>query len=188
MKINPCCTLLPLLLLLAACAEQRQVVAHYGAPPAVKPLAIRVAPVPMPDDVAPLLAYHQSLRKMTQGELLKELSGLLQQQRTPKLTLQTGMILMLTRGSGDLARAQSLFDGVAGTTDPEAQGLRPFALLLSSHCAEARRLGDNADRLSAQLKENQRKSEQLSDTLEALKAIERGLPVRPSTGTSAGAR
>ncbi|QGZ42999.1 hypothetical protein IP92_02739 [Pseudoduganella flava] len=175
-------------LLLAACAQQRPVLAHYPAAPPVQPLPIRVAPVAPPDEVAPLLAYHQSLRKMTQGELLKELSGLLQQQRTAKITLQMGMILMLTRGSGDLARAQSLFDSVTSSTDPEAEGVRAFAQLLSSHCAEARRLSDVADRLASQLKETQRKTDQLNETLEALKAIERGLPVRPTSGGSAGAR
>jgi hypothetical protein len=178
-----CLLVLPLMLL-SACGSQRNMLAHYGAPPPVQPLPIKVEPVALPDEVTPLLVYHQSLRKMTQGELLKELSGLLQQQRTPKLTLQTGMILMLTRGGGDLARAQGLFDSVAGSHDPNSQGLRAFAQLLSSHCAEARRLYDQADRLSNQLKDTTKKTEQLSDTVEALKAIERGLPVRPANGAN----
>lgn len=178
--------LLPLVLALSACSTQRSVLPHYGTLPPVKPLPIKVEPVALPDEVMPLLVYHQSLRKMTQGELLKELSGLLQQQRTPKVTLQIGMILMLTRGGGDLARAQTLFDGVAASDE---SGLRAFAQLLSSHCAEARRLYDQADRLSTQLKDTTRKTEQLSDTVEALKAIERGLPVRPANGASTpGAR
>lgn len=177
--------LLPLLMLLSACGSQRGMVMHYGVPPPVAPLPIRVEPVALPDEVTPLLVYHQSLRKMTQGELLKELSGVLQQQRTPKLTLQIGMILMLTRGGGDLARAQSLFDGVAASNEPGTQGLRAFAQLLSSHCTEARRLYDQADRLSTQLKDTTRKTEQLNDTVEALKAIERSLPVRPANGAAA---
>jgi hypothetical protein len=176
--------LLPFLLLLSACGTQHSVLAHYGAPLAVQPMPIKVEPVALPDEVMPLLVYHQSLRKMTQGELLKELSGLLQQQRTPKVTLQTGMILMLTRGGGDLARAQGLFEGVASSHEPGTQGLRAFAQLLSSHCAEARRLYDQADRLAVQLKDSARKTEQLSDTVEALKAIERGLPVRPANGAN----
>ncbi|WP_338765301.1 hypothetical protein [Massilia sp. METH4] len=179
--------LVPLLLLLSACGSQPSVLAHYGAPPPVKPMPIKVEPVALPDEVMPLLVYHQSLRRMTQGELLKELSGLLQQQRTPKVTLQTGMILMLTRGGGDLARAQGLFDGVAASNDPGSQGLRAFAQLLGSHCAEARRLYDQADRLSVQLKDTTKRTEQLSDTVEALKAIERGLPVRPANGANGAA-
>ena len=177
-----------LLLLLAGCVTQRAMPVHYPAPPPVQPVPVTVAPVAPPDEVAPLLAYHQSLRRMTQGELLKELSGLLLQRRTPKLSLQIGMNLMLTRGGGDLPRAQAQFDSVAASTDPATQGLRPLAQLLSSYCAEARRLGEHADRLSAQLKDTQRKSDQLNETLEALKAIERGLPVRPSSGPSGSAR
>lgn len=176
MTIKP----LPLLLCLAlgACAQRPP------AAPALPPLPAPAAPAPLTllvapqDEVAPLLAYHQSLRRMTQGELLKELSGLSQQQKTPKLLLQSAMVLSLTRGSGDLARAQAQFDIVATAPEPEAQGLRQLAQLLSAHCAETRRLMDESERLRAQLRDNQRKTEQLSDTLEALKEIERGLPAR----------
>ncbi|MBB3118927.1 hypothetical protein [Pseudoduganella violacea] len=180
--------LLPLCLsLLSACAyHPRPQPSAMPALPAVAPQAQAMLPVAPPDEVAPLLAYHQSLRRMTQGELLKELSGISLQQKTPKLALQTGMILMLTRGGGDLARAQSLFDSVAGAGEAEALTLKPLAQLMSSHCAEARRLSEQNEKLQVQLKDNQRKTEQLNDTLEALKAIERGLPVRPSAGTSSG--
>lgn len=178
---------LPLALLLG-CAQKPVATLHYPLTPRVAPLPVAVAPVVPRDEVAPLLAYHQSLHRMTQGELLKELSSIMLQQRTPKIALQTGLILMLTRGTGDLARAQSNFDSVVGSTEPEAEGLKPLAQMLSSHCAEARRLADVSDRLSLQLRETQRKSEQLNETLEALKAIERGLPVRPSSGASAGGR
>ena len=51
-----------------------------------------------------------------------------------------------------------------------------------------RRLADHAEKLNAQLKDGQRKNEQLNDMLEALKAIERGLPVRPSSGQSGGVK
>jgi len=179
---------LPLALLLQGCAQKPVATLHYPLTPRVAPLPVAVAPVVPRDEVAPLLAYHQSLHRMTQGELLKELSSIILQQRTPKIALQTGMILMLTRGGGDLARAQSNFDSVIGSTEPEAEGLKPLAQLLSSHCAEARRLADASERLSLQLRETQRKSEQLNETLEALKAIERGLPVRPTSGASAGGR
>ncbi|GGY76838.1 hypothetical protein ACFFTM_22275 [Pseudoduganella plicata] len=179
---------LPLALLLEGCAQKPVATLHYPLTPRVAPLPVAVAPVVPRDEVAPLLAYHQSLHRMTQGELLKELSSIMLQQRTPKIALQTGLILMLTRGGGDLARAQANFDSVVGSTEPEAEGLKPLAQLLASHCAEARRLSDATDRLALQLRETQRKSDQLNETLEALKAIERGLPVRPTSGASAGGR
>ena len=182
MNIKPLPTLPVLLLplLLAACAQRQP------APPALPPLPAPAAPAPLTllvaphDEVSPLLAYHQSLRRMTQGELLKELSALSQLQKTPKVLLQSAMVLSLTRGSGDLARAQAQFDIVATAPEPEAQGLRQLAQLLSAQCADTRRLVEDADRLRVQLKDNQRKNEQLNETLEALKEIERGLPARAS--------
>jgi methyl-accepting chemotaxis protein len=167
--------------LLSACATRPPETQPLPPPPMAAAMSTPLIHVSPQDEAAPLLAYHQSLRRMSQGELLKELSGLSLQQATPKLALQTGMILMLTRGAGDLARAQAQFDSVASSSEPAAQSIKPLAQLLSSHCAEARRLSEHADRLAAQLKENQRKTEQLNDMLEGLKAIERNLPVRPST-------
>jgi hypothetical protein len=174
----------PLLLftLVAACAQreplpQAPALPPLPAPAAPAPLTLLVAPQ---DEVAPLLAYHQSLRRMTQGELLKELSGLSLQQKTHRNLLQSAMVLSLTRGNGDLARAQAQFDIVATAQEPEAQGLRQLAQLLSAHCADTRRLLDEGERLRAQLRDNQRKTDQLNETLEALKEIERGLPARAS--------
>ncbi|MTW11545.1 hypothetical protein GM658_13145 [Pseudoduganella eburnea] len=171
--------LLPLLLL-GACAQRQPVTAPLPPlppPPSPAQLTLVVAPQ---DEVTPLLAYHQSLRRMTQGELLKELSNLAQLPKTPKAQLQSAMVLSLTRGNGDLARAQAQFEVVASAPEPEAQGLRQLAQMLSAQCADTRRLLDDSERLRAQLKDNQRKNEQLNETLEALKEIERGLPARAS--------
>ncbi|TFW19188.1 hypothetical protein E4L98_16775 [Duganella callida] len=119
---------------------------------------------------------------MSQGELLKELSGLSLQQRSPRVAIQMGMVLMLTRVSGDLARAQALLDSVASSPDPEAAPLRALAQLLSSNCAETRRLAEHGDKLLAQQKESQKRIDQLNEMLEGLKTIERTLPPRPAAG------
>ncbi len=140
--------------------------APAGAPPP--------ATLMLPDETAPLLAYHQQVRRMAQGELLQELAALGQRQPSPRVALQMGMVLMWTRGSGDLARAQAQFDGVAATPNP----LAPLAALLAAQCQEQRRLADHGERLAAQLKDSQRKIDQLTDTVESLKAIERNLPAR----------
>lgn len=169
-------------LLLAACTLNSPLPDDPAPAPAPPPVVEKVAaPPPPPDEVGPLLGYHQALRRMSQGELIKELSGLGQQARGPRVALQMGMALMLTRGGGDLARAQALLDSVASSAEPEAAPFRPLAQLLSSNCAEMRRLYDHADRLAAQQKDSQRRIDQLNDTLEALKAIERTLPVRPAS-------
>lgn len=178
------CALLSLTL--AACTQVQPKPAPVPQPPP-PPVVVELAPPPQPlDEVGPLLNYHQSLRRMSQGELLKELSGLTQQPRSPRLSMQMGMVLMLTRGSGDLARAQTLFDAVGNSTDSEAAAFKPLALVLSSNCAEARRLAEHADRLAAQQKESQRRIEQLNDMVEGLKNIERTLPVRPAASAPQG--
>jgi hypothetical protein len=181
MKSDPRLLTLLLCLSLTACALN----SPMPPPPVPEPVPAPVAepeptPLPPPDEVGPLLSYHQSLRRMSQGELLKELSGLSLQQRSPRVTLQMGMVLMLTRGNGDLARAQSLLDSVATSANTEAGPFRLLAQLLSSNCAETRRLAEHADKLAAQQKDNQRRIDQLNDMVEGLKAIERTLPARPS--------
>lgn len=149
------------------------------------PAIVELPPPPPPDEVGPLLSYHQQLRKMTQGDMLKELSGLSLQQRSPRVAVQMGMVLMLTRGSGDLARAQALLDSVATATETEAQPFKALAQLLSSNCVETRRLAEHADKLAVQQKDSQRRIDQLNEMLEGLKTIERTLPARPAPGPQA---
>jgi len=155
------------------------------APPPPVVEAETPRPPPPPDEVGPLLSYHQSLRRMSQGELVKELSGLGLQQRSPRVALQMGMVLMLTRGSGDLARAQALLDSVATSADTDAAPFRLLAQMLSSNCAETRRLAEHAEKLAVQQKDNQRRIDQLNEMLEGLKTIERTLPARPAPGPQA---
>jgi hypothetical protein len=166
---------------LSACAAPRLPETLPELPPAPPPPAPAAA-VQMADETAPLLAYHQQLRRMTQGELLQELVALGQRQPSPRITLQSAMVLQWTRGAGDLARAQALYDSVAGSAHP----LAPLAALLSAQCYEQRRLAEHGERLAAQLRDSQRKNEQLADMLESLKAIERNLPARAAIQPQGG--
>ena len=174
-------TMLPLCaaLALSACTLGPTRPAPASAPPAPPPVA--AAPEPEPDPLAPLLDYHQTLRHMTQGELLKELSSLYLQPKNAGVTVQIAMVLMLTHGSGDLSRAQTLLDNVANSADDDAQPLKPLAQLLSGDCSETRRYADHADRLAVQLREAQRRTDQLNDMVEGLKAIERAQPASTTT-------
>ncbi|NVD72789.1 hypothetical protein D0T25_26225 [Duganella sp. BJB488] len=188
MKRNSPLLLLLLSLSLAGCTLTQPrpplpTPAEVTLPP--PPAIVELPPPPPPDEVGPLLSYHQQLRKMTQGDMLKELSGLSLQQRSPRVAVQMGMVLMLTRGSGDLARAQALLDSVATATETEAQPFKALAQLLSSNCAETRRLAEHADKLAVQQKDSQRRIDQLNEMLEGLKTIERTLPARPAPGPQA---
>ncbi|MTV37908.1 hypothetical protein GM676_10000 [Duganella radicis] len=170
-------------LMLAACTLNSPLPDDPAPAPAPPPVVqVVMPPAAPPDEIGPLLSYHQALRRMSQGELVKELSGLGLQQRSPRVALQMGMALMLTRGGGDLARAQTLLDSVATSAEVEAAPFRPLAQLLSANCAEMRRWYDHADKLAVQQKESQRRIDQLNDMLEGLKAIERTLPARPAPG------
>jgi hypothetical protein len=159
-----------------------------AAPPPPVVEAEPTPPPPPPDEVGPLLSYHQSLRRMSQGEMLKELSGLSLQQRSPRVAVQMGMVLMLTRGNGDLARAQALLDSVATSADTEAGPFRLLAQMLSSNCAETRRLSEHADKLAIQQRDSQRRIDQLNEMLEGLKTIERTLPSRPAPTPQGGTK
>ena len=66
------------------------------------------------------------------------------------------------------------------SSEPDAQVLKPFAQFLLASNAELRRLNEQADKLVQQNKDAQRRIDQLNETLEALKAIERSLPARPN--------
>ena len=95
------------------------------------------------------------------------------------------MLLTLRHDSDDLARAQTLTDGVIKSTEPDALIVKPLARIFAADYAEMRRLSDQADKLSQQAKESQRRVEQLQQTLEALKAIERTLPAPPNGAPAA---
>jgi hypothetical protein len=149
-------------------------------------IALRPAPT-APCEIDALLGYHQWLHELAPAELAKELAALHAQPKSAQSALKKSMLLTLSHNDGDLARAQTLIDGVVKSTEPDALILKPLAQILASNYAEMRRFSDQADRLNQQTKESQRRVEQLSETLEALKAIERTLPARPNGAPAASA-
>ena len=168
-----------LCLALAACA-----VKPVAAPP---PVLAAPKPVAPPDEVGPILVYQQSLRGLGAPELAKELASQDGQAKNARQSLRMALVLMQSRSNADLARAQGLIDGVTGAADEPSLRLKPLAQLLAAYCADLRRSGEHADKLGQQLKDSQRRTEQLNDKLESLKAIERNLPTRPGQTGNAGA-
>ena len=166
--------ILPLLLsllsvLLAACATP--------PPPEAPTTTVKlVTTVGGMDD---LLIYHQTLRRLSQQELGRELQALNARQGGAMLAMQKAMVLGLTHDAHDLARAQVQLGAVLNATDSDAVALKPLAQLLVSNYAEMRRLSDNAEKAGQQAKESQRRMDQLNEKLEALKNIERTLPGQP---------
>jgi len=108
---------------------------------------------------------------------------------TPEQSLELALLLGLLQAPGDTARALDLLQGVLQRTDPEALAWRHPALLLKALLSEQRRLQEQAERLNAQLRDQQRDSQrridQLNEKLEALKSIERSLNQRAAPAAPA---
>jgi hypothetical protein len=86
--------------------------------------------------------------------------------------------LALGRSSVELTQSAAQLDVIAASTDPATEALKPLAVLLSARVVEQRRLQDSVDKLNQQLRDSQRRSDQLNEKLEALKAIEQTLPAK----------
>ena len=84
-----------------------------------------------------------------------------------------------------MTRAQALLQRVLAQHQPQAQALHPLARMLIAQHAETRRLEDQLERQNQQTKEANRRIEQLNDRLEALRALERSLVIRPAATLSA---
>ena len=87
----------------------------------------------------------------------------------------------------DTARALGLVQRVLGNTGAAAQPLHPLARLLEARLLQQRRLEDQLDRQAQQLRDTQRRNDQLSERLEAVRAIERSLSTRPAPAASPSA-
>jgi hypothetical protein len=175
------------LLLLMACAQP--LLPTPAAAPAAAPVPPPPPPVvvvmqaepPAPDDVAArqLLAFHERLRTMSGAEQAQTLARM-SPAGAPADTLQVVLLLAQTRQPGDLARALALLEPLVRDTSPWS-GL---ARLLQGRLAEQRRLEELNERQAQQLREQQRRLDQLSQQLNALRAIERSLGARPAPASA----
>lgn len=101
-------------------------------------------------------------------------------------TLELALVLAQTRQNGDLARALALVDplarlptasaGMPGNASAPWQGL---ARLLHLRLLEQRRLEEQTERQAQQNRDMQRRIDQLSSQIDALRTIERSLSTRP---------
>lgn len=144
-------------------------------PPAPSPAAAPAAP----QGAHPLegaVAYAERVRSLPPAELAQEVQRLGDTTYAPLRATQLALALGQSRTASNTARAQSLLQRVLADGSGEAQALQPFARLLSAQLADQRRADEQAERQAQQLREAQRRIEQLNDRLEAVRAIERSLP------------
>ena len=192
-------TVLVMPMLLAACAEppkpppEAVVVQPPPPPPPPPPVqpveAEPMAPATQPGwlltqhaqgPVAALLTYADKVRPLGGNELAAEITRLGEPGEVPIAQVQLALVLAQTRAPADLARALGLLQRGIANPSNEAQVLHPLARLLAARYQEQRRVEDDRDRQAQQLRDSQRRIEQLSDRIEALRAIERSFS-RPNS-------
>ena len=138
--------------------------------------------------VALLLAQTDRVLKLPPAELAREIARLSEaEDATADTPLLLATALAQTRQAVDTARALGLVQRVLGNTGAAAQPLHPLARLLEARLLQQRRLEDQLDRQAQQLRDSQRRNDQLSERLEAVRAIERSLSTRPAPPPSAPA-
>lgn len=159
------------------------------APPAWVVTPVQVPPVtlpevlssqtPLPDVVTALLTYSERLRQLNPNDLAAEIALQGDPGNGPLRQMQLALALMQLPQAVDTARALGLLQRLVSSALPDATPLKPLARLLAQRLLEQRKLEEGLERQSQQLRENQRRIDQLSDRLEAMRAIERSLTTRP---------
>jgi hypothetical protein len=170
-------------LLAGACAQRSGSPDLPGAVAEVAPRTVEVIvriPEVSPADQAArdFLDYQERLRLMPRTDLPRELARL-DPPVSPARTLELALALGQTRNPPDTARALALLEALLRSADPALAPWQPLARLLAGRYAEQRRLEDQTERQAQQLRDSQRRIDQLTHQLEALKAIERSLSRPP---------
>ena len=160
-------------------APQVLVVTPVQAPAATPPESLNAPASPLPDVVTALLTYSERVRQLNPADLAAEIAVQGDPGNAPLRQMQLALALMHSPQAVDTARALGLLQRVVGNPSPEATLLKPLARLLGYQLMEQRRLEDGLERQSQQLRDNQRRIDQLNERLEAMRAIERSLTTRP---------
>nr|WP_255593416.1 hypothetical protein [Acidovorax sp. sic0104] len=154
-----------------------------AAPAPEKPeaaLPAELEPVPTSGTLQQVLAQTDLTLRMAPAELAKEIARLNEaEDAATENSLLLAMALAQTRQPVDTARALGLVQRVLGNQAAAAQALHPLARLLEARLLQQRRLEDQLERQAQQLRDAQRRNEQLNERLEAVRAIERSLTTRP---------
>lgn len=129
-------------------------------------------PVPAPPPPPPAPVCPEPPPPVAADEGLKALQGHV-------ADLHKALQLGQGRSAAEQAQAAAQLDAIANSTDPQAEALKPLAALTAARLAEQKRQQDSIDKLNQQLRDSQRRNEQLNEKLEALKAIEQTLPAKP---------
>jgi enoyl-CoA hydratase/carnithine racemase len=137
--------------------------------------------------LAAMLSYADKVRPLGGNELGAEIARIGDPGDSPTTQMQLAILLSQTRVPADLARALGLLQRVIANPSPEAQPLHPLARALAARYVEQRRVEDDRDKQVQQLRDSQRRIDQLNDRIEALRAIERSFARPAATPAPAAA-
>ncbi len=154
------------------------------APPAPLAAESDEPTTPPKDLLRDTLAYADRTLGASTTDLARETARLSElDESKPSRALRLALVLAQTRQPVDTARALGLVQRTLA--NPAAQALHPLARLLEARLTQQRRLEDQLDRQTQQLRDAQRRNDQLSERLEAVRAIERSLTTRPTPAAPA---
>lgn len=171
--------LLACFFLLSACAAKP--VTAPAAPPAPRE----------PDVVQQVVDYQGWLVQQTPESLAAEIERL-EKTATPRAQLEHALLLAQRHQPADLEEALAVLANLQASTDPAAATWRQVATALApawrADLQEQKRLREQLDKQSQQMRDTQRRADQLNEKVEqlgqkldALKSIELNLPKPAST-------
>ena len=158
------------------------------APPSQPPVVLSGDTTPVPDVVTALLSYADRLHALSPADLAAEIVVQGDPGNVALRQMQLALALTHLRQPADTARALGLFQRVIAHPGPESLPLKPLARLLANRLLDQRKLEEATDRQAQQLRDSQRRIDQLNERLEAMRAIERSLTTRPPAAAPNGAR
>ncbi|MFN4117475.1 MAG: hypothetical protein ACK4HJ_01530 [Acidovorax sp.] len=133
------------------------------------------------DPVTTVLAQMDATLRLAPPDLAREIARLAEaEEAAVENPLLLASALVQTRQPVDTARALGLVQRVLGNKGPQAQPLHPLARVLEARLLQQRRLEEQLERQNQQLRDAQRRNDQLNERLEAVRAIERSLTTRPA--------
>ncbi|MCW7539820.1 hypothetical protein OOT46_18455 [Aquabacterium sp. A7-Y] len=170
--------------LLAACAQLPEVTEVRQVKVPVRVPVVVVEPA---DEAARhVLRYAERVRTLTPPELQAEIARIGDPQLAPAAALELALVLGQTRAPGDMGRAVIALETLLRSTAPQAAPWQPLARLLLPRYSEVKRLEEQIEKQNQQVRDGQRRLDQLNEKLEALKAIERSLAPRPTPAPAPG--
>lgn len=148
------------------------------------PPASDAAATPRPPQIKLLLVYSDQVAALQPPALAAEIARLTpRQDEATQQQLELALALGQTRLPADTARALGLVQRALAQKDNPPL-VQSFARLLENRYLQQRRLEDQVDRQNQQLRDAQRRNDQLNERLEAMRAIERSLNARPGGPTN----